>query len=228
MRQIRILEVTFDTEIQPYQLPLFRGAIARKAGLEHDLFHNHDNETGGFHNRYPLIQYKIDTHKGQMRPMLLCLEEGIEEAHHFFSQPDWNVSLNGEKHEMRVARLNVNRYTLNTWQQTFRYRLHKWLPFNTENYEKYKELRGIAEKFSFLEKLLKTQILSFAQGVNWQLEQPIDLHITHLAKEEWLQFKHHQKVLTFTLDFQSNVSLPNYVGIGKGASRGLGVVRRER
>ena len=228
MRQIRILEVAFDTEIQPFQLPQFRGAIAQKAGLEHDLFHNHDNENGGFHNRYPLIQYKLDTHKGQMRPMLLCLEDGIEEAHHFFSQPDWTVSLNGETHPMRVARLHVNRYTLNTWQRHFSYRLHKWQPFNPDNYEKYKLLRGVADKFAFLESLLKTQIQSFATGVNWQIEETIDLKITNLVKEEWLEYKRGQKILVFTLDIESNLSLPDYVGIGKGASRGLGVVRRVR
>lgn len=228
MRQIRILEVAFDTEIQPYQLNQFRGAIARKAGLEHDLFHNHDNENGGFHNRYPLIQYKLDTHKGQMRPMLLCLEDGIEEAHHFFSQPDWSVNLNGDKHTLRVARLNVNRCTLNVWQRHFAYRIHKWLPFNGDNYEKYKILRGVAEQYTFLETLLKTQIQSFAKGVNWDIEEPIDLKITRLVKDEWLDFKHGQKVLVFTLDFETTVSLPDYVGVGKGASKGLGVVRRMR
>jgi Cas6b N-terminal domain len=86
MKNLRILQVAFDTEIQPYELPYFRGAVARKVGIEHEWFHNHDNTNGGTHNRYPLIQYKLDTHKGQMRPMLLCLDEAIEEAHHFFSQ----------------------------------------------------------------------------------------------------------------------------------------------
>jgi hypothetical protein len=226
MRQIRILEVAFDTEIQPYQLPQFRGAIAQKAGLEHHWFHNHDNDNGGTFNRYPLIQYKLDTHKGQMRPMLLCLEEGIEEAHHFFSQPDWSVNLHGTQHTLRVARLNVNRYTLNVWQRQFNYRIHKWQPFNGENYDKYKILRGVAEKFQFLETLLHTQIHSFAKGVGWDIEQPIDLKITNSIKEEWVQFKPHQKVLAFTLDFQTNVSLPDFIGVGKGVSRGFGVLRR--
>jgi len=27
--------------------------------------------------------------------MLVCLNEGIEELHHFFSQPDWTLELNG-------------------------------------------------------------------------------------------------------------------------------------
>jgi hypothetical protein len=112
----------------------------------------------------------------------------------------------------------VNRYTLNTWQRLFNYRLHKWQPFNPDNYDKYRQLRGVAEKFAFLELLLKTQIQSFAKGVNWTIEQDIELKITHLVKEEWLQFKQHQKVLAFTLDFQSNLSLPDFIGVGGGAA----------
>ncbi len=226
MRQIRILEVAFDTEIQPFQLPQFRGAIARKVGLEHEWFHNHDNDSGGFHNRYPLIQYKLDTYKGQMRPMLLCLEEGIEEAHHLFSQPEWSVDLKGSHYDLKIARLHVNQYRLHQWDKTFSYRLHKWQALNPDNYEKYKLLRGIIQRISFLETLLGNQIKSFAKGVNWDLTDDFKLTILNPPKEEWLQYKTHQKILVFTLDFETNLSLPDFIGLGKGASRGLGVVRR--
>lgn len=60
MQPLRILSVTFDTHLDPWDLPKFRGAIARKVGLEHEWFHNHDNENGGYHQRYPLIQYKLE------------------------------------------------------------------------------------------------------------------------------------------------------------------------
>ena len=115
MKKLRILQVSFDTEIQPYQLAAFRGAVAHKVGLEHSWFHNHDNENGGTFNRYPLIQYKIFNDKGQMQPMLLCLEQGIEEAHHLFSQPEWSLNIKGQQHDLRIANLHVNQYTLNTW-----------------------------------------------------------------------------------------------------------------
>jgi hypothetical protein len=227
MRHIRILEVSFDTEIQPYQLPQFRGAIARKAGLEHDLFHNHNNDNGGFHNRYPLIQYKLDTHKGQMRPMLLCLEDGIEEAHHFFSQPDWSVNLNGDRHTLRVARLHVNKYLLNTWQRQFGYRLHKWQALNPDAYKEYRQIESLAGRLIYLERKLQAHINSFASSVDWKFIDPLSLSITDMVKTEWLEFKK-IKVLTFTLDFKCNVSLPDFIGLGKGSSMGLGVVRRQK
>ena len=227
MKRLRILQVAFDTEIQPYQLAHFRGAIARKVGLEHEWFHNHDNENGGFHNRYPLIQYKLDTHNGQMHPMLLCLEEGIEEAHHLFSQPDWSVNIKGTQHDLRIAKLNVNQYTLNTWEQSFSYRIHKWQAFNQDSYHDWQGKDGIAEQYAFLEDKLATQIISFGKGVGWEPEQPVKVKITSPFKTEWLDYKQ-VKVQTFSLDFKANVSLPDFIGLGKGASRGLGVVRRIR
>ena len=228
MKRLRILHVSFDANIQPYQLPAFRGALAAKVGWEHEWFHNHDNENGGTHNRYPLIQYKLDTYKGQMRPMLLCLENGIEEAHHLFSQPDWTLDLHGTALPLKIANLNVNQYTLNTWERPFAYRLHKWQAMNTENYQKYQLLRGIVERTSFLEHLLRNQITSFAKAVDWQIPDNFTLKLLYLPKEEWLQYKHRQKTLVFTVDFECNLSLPDFIGLGKGASRGLGVLRNVR
>lgn len=228
MKRLRILAVSFDTNIQPYQIAAFRGAVAAKVGWEHDWFHNHDNENGGTFNRYPLIQYKLDTQGDQMRPMLLCLDEAIEEAHHFFSQPDWSIDIKEHKHDLKIARLNVNQYTLNTWQRPFTYRIHKWQAMNTENYKKYQLLRGIVDRTRFLEHLLRNQILSFAKGVDWDLTEDFTVKLLSLPREEWLQYKHRQKTLVFTLEFECNLSLPDFIGLGKGASRGLGVVRNLR
>ena len=227
MKKLRILNVAFDTHIQPYELSAFRGAVACKVGLEHEWFHNHDNTNGGFHNRYPLIQYKLDTHQGQMRPMLLCLEEGIEEAHQLFSQPDWSVNIKGTTHDLRIARIDVNQYTLNTWERPFGYRVHKWQAFNEDRFREWQSLEGIAEQYLYLEEKLAVQIESFGKGVGWLPEMPIKVKITSAFKTEWLDYKQ-VKVLAFSLDFKANVSLPDFIGLGKGASRGLGVVRRVR
>ncbi len=228
MKRLRILQVSFDTNLEPYQLPAFRGAVAKKVGIEHEWFHNHDNENGGTHNRYPLIQYKLDTYKGQMRPMLLCLEHGIEEAHHLFSQPDWTVNILGESRDLKIANLNVNQYTLNTWERPFRYRIHKWQAMNTDNFDKFRTLRGVVDRTSFLETLLHNQIQSFAKGVDWDLTADFTVKVLTEPCEEWLQYKNRQKTLVFTVDFECPISLPEFIGLGKGASRGLGVVRKMR
>lgn len=224
---LRLLSVTFDTQLDPWELPRFRGAVARKVGLEHEWFHNHDAESGGYHQRYPLIQYKLDTWHGHMRPMLLCLQHGVEEAHHFFSQPDWSLRIGANEHPLRIARLHVDQVTLDVPEQPHVYRIHKWKAFNPENYETWRGLTGIAEQFAFLERLLAAHIIAFAEGVGWQVPERFGLKITDLLKREWLEYKG-VRVLAFTLDFEVKLNLPEHIGLGKGVSMGFGVVRRQR
>ncbi len=223
---LRMLSVQFDAAIQPWELYAFRGAIARKAGLEHDLFHNHNNDDGGFHQRYPLIQYKFNTQNGRMLPMLLCLSEGIEAAHHFFSQPDWSIEVSAGQVPLRIHRLDVQQHTLSMCEKPQVYRLHKWRPFNEENHDHWRTLRGIAEQYAYLERLLATHILVFASGLNWRIPDQAIVKILELRKREQISYKgiHHE---VFTLDFEVNVSLPDYVGLGKGVALGMGVVRRQ-
>ena len=227
MKRLRLLSVSFDTHLNPWDLKRFRGAVAHKVGLEHEWFHNHNTADGGFHQRYPLIQYKIDTHKGQMRPMLLCLDDCIEEAHHFFSQSDWTLRIGSQVHDMRIARLHVDQINLNVWESFLPYRLHKWRALNSDNFRLWQQMEGIAEKYAFLENLLAAHILSFARGVGWTLDKRFEVKITKLVNEEWVSFKE-IKVLAFTVEFKANLSLPDYIGLGQGAGEGFGVVRRQR
>ena len=224
---LRLLSVTFDTQIDPWELPRFRGAVARKVGLEHEWYHNHNAETDGYHQRYPLIQYKLDTHRGQQRPMLLCINQGVEEAHHFFSQPDWSLRIGANEHPLRIARLHVDQLALDVSPQPFIYRIHKWKAFNPENYEIWQGLRGIAEQFAFLERLLATHIIAFAEGVGWRVAERFELKILDLLKREQISNKG-IRFEAFTLDFETNLALPEYVGLGKGVALGFGVVRRQR
>lgn len=226
MRKLRLLSVSFDTHLNPWDLPKFRGAVARKVGIEHEWFHNHDNTNGGYHHRYPLIQYKIDTHGRQMRPMLLCLDDCIEEVHHFFSQSDWSLRIGDQVHDMRIARLHVDQINLNVWESFLHYRLHKWRALNSDNFRQWQQLEGVVERTTFLESILAAHILSFARGVGWELDKRFEVKITKLLKEEWVSFKD-IKMLAFTIEFKANVSLPDFIGLGQGSGEGFGVVRRQ-
>lgn len=244
MKKLRLLSVSFDTNIQPWELVKFRGAVARKVGIEHEWFHNHDNSgqsamgngqpadgetlpnTPKYHHRYPLIQYKIDTHGDQMRPMLLCLDDCIEEAHHFFSQSDWSLRIGDRVHDMRIARLHVDQINLNVWENHLPYRLHKWRALNSDNYRQWQQLDGLVERISFLEKILAAHILSFARGVGWELDKRFEVKITNMLNEEWVSYKD-VKVLAFTIEFKANISMPDFIGLGQGSGEGFGVVRRQ-
>lgn len=218
---LRLLTVAFDTQLDVWKLPALRGAIAQKVGLEHELYHNHDNEHGGFHYRYPLIQYKIE--RGQ--PMLVCLNEGVEALHHYFSQPDWSLNVQGEQLPMRIARLDVRQCHVSVIDSPRSYHLRHWLPLNSENFRTYSTQPHLLERIALLEHILKSQLVAFAREINGeQPEREIAAHITEIKSETWVSFKG-VKVRAFSLTFGANVSLPSQIGLGKGCSMGWGVVK---
>lgn len=220
MNKLRILSVTFDTPIEPWELRAFRGAVAAKAGYQHEHFHNHDNESGGYHYRMPLIQYKQD----HGRPMLVCLNEGIEELHHFFSQPDWTLDLNGRSAPVRIHKLDVKNYSLGVWDKAFRYHIRQWIGLNEDNYGTYSRLTGLVEKLFLLEKVLQNQVVGLLQQLDCEAERQVEVKIQQLKEDKWVSFKG-VKVLAFSLEFTSNVALPDFLGIGKGASVGWGIIK---
>jgi hypothetical protein len=226
IKRIRILQVSFDTTIEPYELSAFRGAVAKSVGLEHEWFHNHNNETGGFHNRYPFVQYKLETKKGAMRPMMFFIEQGVEEAQVFFNRPDWSLTIRGLTHPLRIAHLDVRQHVLRVWEKPFLYRLHKWMPFESKNFKNWQALDGMVEQIAFLQKILVNQIIGFANGVDWTIEERFDAKIVEIKKQEWISFKT-EKMLVFTIDFKTKLSLPDYLGIGNAANQGFGVIREQ-
>lgn len=240
MKKLRVMTVAFDTTIEPYEIPAFRGAIAAKVGLEHEWFHNHNNERlkvipaklsdyeedqQQYHNRYPLIQYKISANKYQKRPMLMCLGDCVEEAHKFFAKPDWTVSLNGRIQQLSISNLKVNQYNIRAWEQDFYYNIYRWQALNSDNWRAYQKLEGIVEQTQFLENILAGHIKAFVQGIGWHTTEEIHPKILHIKNEKWISYKK-VKVKCFDLSFKTTVFLPEFIGLGKGVAKGLGVVRK--
>ncbi len=221
-KKIRILQVVFDTEIFSYEIPAFRGAIINKVGKEHILFHNHtDND--GFRYKYPLIQYKVIGKK----PAIVCIDYGVDEIHRLFENNDWSISISGRTFDLKIDKLNLNRFVMNVWDKYFKYNIKNWIALNQENYKKYLAIESLSEQTKFLETLLKANILSFAKGIEWEVPKPLDLYITDIQEIRTAKIKD-QKVLGFNLDFKCNVFLPNYIGLGKSVSLGYGNVREIR
>lgn len=222
MKKIRLLSITFDNEIKPFEIPAFRGAIVEKAGRENILFHNHLSG-GAFLYKYPLIQYKTVGNK----PCIICIEYGVDEIHKFFENKTWDIKISDRWLEMKIASLNMNQFTMQVWDKKFRYSIKNWIALNQENVKKYEELDGLSEKTVFLEKTLTGNILSMAKGIEWEVDKPIELKITAMKDTRLVNLKG-KKMLGFNLDFSSNVFLPNHIGLGKAVSLGYGVVRHIR
>lgn len=232
MKKLRLMRVAFEEKINPWEITRFRGAVAHTVGLQNEWYHNHKNgdetklnssQGQQYHYRYPLVQYKLNGGN----PMIVFVDNGVEEAYEFFSKQTPEVMLGKHPYEMKVREMKVEQYNMRVWERNFEYKLYRWQALNAENYEKWQQMEGLVERVTFLEKILTGHVLGFARGVGWQLEEPLKLCITDIKQEKLIPFKR-VRVLCFDLKFRANVFIPEFVGLGKGASKGFGMVRTSK
>ena len=217
-KKLRILRAEFSPDIAGHQIPAFRGAVAAKAGYENDKFHNHEGNNS-LKYRYPLIQFKRI--RGQ--PSLLCIDEGVDEVHHFFNATPWELDLNGKPVNLNLEKLDVNQYVMQVWDKFFPYKIRNWIALNQEAYRQFHQLDSEIEQRKMLEKKLIGNIISMAKGIDWTVEKNIELRITGNIDWHLVQFKG-QTFQGFSLEFETNVFLPPLLGLGKGVSLGYGTV----
>lgn len=224
---LKLLRVHFDVEIAPYEVAAFRGAIIEKVGIENDLFHNHlneggkidENEDAKFAYRYPRIQYK----RIGKQPVILCVGEGVEQIHKFFEKSNWDIYIGKDLLTMKIAKLDLNQFEMKISERMTSYSIRNWVALNQQAYNQYQKLDGLVEKVAFLEKKLIGNILSFAKGIGWHIEENIQLKIIDLPQSQLISYKK-QKLQTFNLDFKTNVFIPQYIGLGAKTSVGMGTV----
>lgn len=222
MKKIKLLTVTFDTEIRDFEIPAFRGAVVDKVGRDNILFHNHLDDDKLLY-KYPLIQYKTINRK----PAIQCIDLGVDEIHKFFEKNSWDLIISDRKLEMKILRLDMNQFTMQVWDKLFNYSIRNWIALNKQNYETYLTLDGLAEKVALLEKILTANILAFAKGINWTVDKSIIVKIKTLSETRDVKLKG-RTVLGFNVMFASNVFIPKYIGLGKSVSLGFGIVTKPK
>ncbi len=221
MKKIKILIIRFENEISFSETECFRGAILQLIGQDNILFHNHLGENK-YNYIYPCIQYKRIGGKAA----IVCLEEGTEAIGQFFAVGSFNVRVGEREVTLEVERIQAHQTLVQVWENMFTYRIRKWLPLNQENYAKYLALDSLAEKYAMLETLLTGNILSFAKGVGIHFEKQVECKITEIDEQRLITYKG-VKMMAFDAEFKCNVSLPDYIGLGKGVSLGMGMVVRK-
>lgn len=225
MQKIRILTVEFEGEILGHEIPAFRGAIVDKIGRSHDLFHNHvvEKDSDKVIYRYPAIQYK----RIRGNPSIVCIEEGVDDIHLLFSKKNWGIQLGDREVNLKLKNLNLQQFTLNVWNKQFAYHINNWIGLSQKNYPEFLKLSEDDQKQNFLSKILIGNILSFAKGMEWKVDKPIELKIITPITSKLTTLKGN-RVSCFTFDFETNVSLPLNIGLGKSSSLGFGTIRKSR
>lgn len=209
--------ILFQNEILLKEVELFRGAILSQLPEALVLFHNHEGD--GFRYSYPLIQYK----RLRGRAFLVSLGDGVESMGNLFSESNFHFNIGQRELRMEIASIWTKQFLIQVWNAEFTYRLRMWLPLNEKNYREYQSLEGMTDRIVFLEKKLIGNILSFTKGIGHFVEQQIRCKILNIDDEFWSNYKG-VRMKTFNITFKTNISLPEYIGLGKGASIGHGTL----
>ena len=219
MKTLSMLKVAFDTHISAREIPAFRSALMRQIG-----------DTGPastLSKRYPLLQCKTRRSYDQQQPLIVCLGNQPQLFLRFSKQKQWQARFNGRSVEMQVAYSKFTDFRMACHSNLSAYHIYNYLPLTPEDYPSYKALSSLADKQLFLAQRLEKHIRQFAKGIDWNIKSQVKVVVSDIRKELPVPYKG-IALHRFDLDFKSNIFLPEYIGLAKGASSGYGVVRRDR
>lgn len=220
LSRVRTLVVKFKNNIFHQEVPLFRGAVI--STIEKDvnlLYHNHLQD--GYNYHYPKIQYKRINGKAA----IMGIDEGIEALSQFLKLQPLSINVGKRELLLEIESVLPNQIFIAQWNARFTYSLRKWLPLNSTNYSAFSKIEGLGDRVDFLESILTANILSLAKGLNIHFDEKVFVSITNIESTKLLNYKG-VKMMGFDILFKTNVSFPNYIGVGKGVSLGFGLLHR--
>ena len=218
-KEIKTLTLIYNAPITQKEIAFFRGAVIKAVGDSPNLlYHNHIGTTS-FRFSYPLIQYKRINGKAA----ITCIEEGSDIIGQFLSETSDPLMIGRRETKIEVEKVIPEKVKIQISDSPQTYSLYQWLPLNSKNYEKYRNSDSFVDKIQFLERVLIGNILSFFKGVGIHLEEHLDVHITDITKQNVIIYKG-VKMMAFDIAFMANITLPSYIGIGKNASVGYGIL----
>lgn len=218
-KYVRILTVFYDTEICYGEIPLFRGAVLKSLGNNANvLYHNHIGDDA-FRYSYPLIQYK----RLNSKAAITCVEGGVDLIGQILSGLNESVKIGRREVKCKALQVLPFNESIQIENAYSIYKLYHWLPLNKKNYMEYQNSFELTNKIRILERVLTGNILSFLKGIGVYIEEQFHIQITDILNQKVITYKK-TKLMAFDIKFRANILLPSYIGIGKNASIGNGVL----
>jgi hypothetical protein len=207
-----------DLPLRDGQIPEFRRLINSFVGARNDLFHNHVAERA-YHYRYPLVQYKTI---GKKAAIMGITEPGVSALHDLMTDAPFREQCQLLLGEQFALSATARETLLLSAVAEETYRIRKYLPFNPDNLTKWNSSPSLVARATLLESCLTGHLLKFASALRWQLP-PRSLEVVLLDFRPYQTKVHGASFLAFELEFKTNMTLPEQVGLGKAVSHGFGV-----
>ncbi|MCS3924839.1 CRISPR-associated endonuclease Cas6 [Methanosalsum natronophilum] len=216
LKKIKVGILTFETKktIQESSHCL-RGFFGSKF-VDDNQLHNHN--TNSYLYRYPLVQYKFL----ESKPYIIGVQEGVESLKTVFDSFE-TINLNSNIYEIDERIMSIKHQEFGLCDHIIFYEfVTPWIALNAKNYTMYKD-ENEHERINILRKGLIGNILSMSKGLGYTVPSEIKCDI------DLIKFDSKYKdtgFVSFQGVFMTNFEIPDYVGLGKGVSKGHGTIRR--
>jgi hypothetical protein len=211
----------FTLTIEPedpirFSVEEFRSALAVQLA---DHTHRHPPSPAAFVHRYPVLQVK------RVRDTLMIL--GISQGASFLHDVTHDLPVLGTgTSPCRITSRDkgIRQESFGTCASSTVYEFQTpWLALNQQNAGKFYDLKGKPARDAFMQSLLTSQLNSFAKS----LDYPITIAITGTAKLRFLRERvDKENRIVFLGKFRTNLSIPDYFGMGRDVSLGYGTIKR--
>lgn len=183
------------------------------------LFGNH-SPTGGNLYLFPRVQYRVAD--GCL--VVMGVAEGAEAVEAIAISPR---TLRLGRREVQV--IDIQRrgteVDVGLGPRVVKYRfVRPWMPLNQENHSKFLAANTLTEQRDLLERIMIGNLLTLAKGVGETVVGTI--RIADLKVQPRTCQVKGQSMLVFDGRFSTNFRIPDDWAIGRGGSRGFGVVRK--
>ncbi|MGD9899695.1 MAG: CRISPR-associated endonuclease Cas6 [Calditrichaceae bacterium] len=210
-----------NVSLKPEQVHKLRGFVGNLF-KDHDLIHNHNQETGKVIYRYPLVQFKLIDRV----PSILCVtEKAVTVFHDLFMKLD-TVTIDGMEIPIFEKDLKLEDVAFGYSDETFVYEFQSpWIGLNQKNYAEYENTPDETARKDLLKRILTGNILSMSKFLDDRLAPGQTIRTDLTVKPGAVKLKG-KSMIGFKGVIKTNFIIPDYLGLGKSVSRGFGVVRR--
>ncbi len=215
----------FDIPLELHQVKYFRGAVSGLAGVTAKTFHQHNVKRGGENMYgYPLDQCRC--HEGFAA--IFAINEGIQTVkQRILPKLKYLKVVRLQHKEPSLMHLHeVQNVILQKTSTPITYVLRNGILLNPKNVKRWEKLRGAAIMKRELERIIASQILSFAKRMNWTIstDRSFYVEVEQFRFQRSLYIFKDMYPILFDVQFRANVNLPDGLAIGSLVSFGYGAI----
>ncbi|MDD1683216.1 MAG: hypothetical protein LUO98_05190 [Methanoregula sp.] len=214
---LRMYALTLEP-IHPLRFSLyeFRSFLNKKLAEYSGL---HRTDAAGFLHRYPVIQCKQV--KGDL--MVTGISQGADCLYQL-SHDESELGAGESTCRITARDTAIRAETFGVTEVNTPYKfLTPWLALNQQNAKKFYDLQGKPPRDAFMQKLLTAQLNTLARSLDYDTTVPITCQARVQFRRERIR---QENVMVFLGKFQTNLIIPDFLGIGQSVSQGYGTLKR--